>query len=112
MRNIINIADCAPQRRPKLLEIAEWIIDQQFMPSLRARLQVETQNTGEIYLDFGELENVNRAHEIVMERIINLLLELEILQRVTFVNLPYAFYDYLRKICSEKAIITVHFESK
>jgi len=111
METIINIADYAPQETPKLLDVAEWIIDQNFIPALKERLQKEAQTLGEIYLDFGELENINRSHEVIMDEILKLLLNFNMLQRTTFINLPYAFYDYLRRICNANAVLAMRFES-
>lgn len=112
MKTIINLADCAPQQTPILLDVAEWSIDKDFIPALRARLQIDVQTMGEIYLDFSDFENVNHLHEIIMENILQLLIELDILQRVTYINLPYAFYDYLRRRCDAKIVIATRLENK
>lgn len=112
MKTIINIADYAPQGRPRLFDVADWIIDKDFIPALQARLQEETKTVGEIYLDFGDLENVNRNHEVVMENILQLLLKLDILHRITYINLPYAFYDYLRRRCNSEVILSARLEKK
>ena len=95
-----------------MLDVADWIIDKDFIPALQARLQKETQTVGEIYLDFGDLENVNRSHEVVMESILQLLLKLDILHRITYINLPYAFYDYLRRRVNADIVIATRFENK
>ena len=112
MKTIINIADYAPQRRPKLFDVADWSIDKDFIPALEARLQNEIPNIGEVYLDFGDLENVNRSHEVVMESVLQLLLKLDILHRKTYINLPYVFYDYLRRRCNSEVILSARFEKR
>ena len=112
MKTIINMADCAPCNKPKLLDVTEWSIDKDFIPSLRARLQREVQTMEEIYLDFSEFENVNHTHEVVMESILQLLMELGILSRITYINLPYAFYDYLRRRFNIDTVLTVRMENK
>ena len=112
MKTIINIADYAPCNMPKLLDVTEWSIDKDFIPALRARLQKEVQTIGEIYLDFSKFENVNHTHEVVMESILLLLIELGILSRITYINLPYAFYDYLRRRCDSDIVLAARMENK
>ena len=110
MAKIIKIVDCAPKQVPILLDAVEWSIDRDFMPALKEKLQPELHGICDIWLDFSGFDNFRYTHEVLMDKIIRLLEELNILHRTSFINLPYPFYEFLQKVGSDNVELITRFE--
>lgn len=108
IENIINLSDFAPQRNPLLMITMPSSIDDVFIPAIRKRLEIEQSSREELYLDFGAFGNRDFWQEYIFEAILRLLLDMNILDRVTFVDLPRVFYDYIRSRCPDEICINTN----
>lgn len=99
----IDVTKFAPNGEATLLIAAPFSVDEVFIPNLQEwlnEIQEEENEQGvknKIYLDFIKFNNDLPWDAELMEKVITLLVDMNLIDRVELVSLPDVFYSYLRK---------------